>query len=184
MKGHQGEFSMQVLSRQRGVSLIEVLVAIVVFSVGVLGLALMQVKGAQFTKEAGSRSNVIVQVRSLIDAMRANPAAALMPIKATDPASPSSSDCPYCYAGTEALVSSCTTDCDLDGAAKRDLANWVARIKSAAPAAVGSGAPVATVTWDASLGMYIITAHWSGGAMDGKQAKASDNLSYTLNYLP
>jgi type IV pilus assembly protein PilV len=37
---------MQVMSRQRGVSLIEVLVAIVIFSVGVLGIALMQIKGA------------------------------------------------------------------------------------------------------------------------------------------
>ncbi|EIL88374.1 methylation [Rhodanobacter fulvus Jip2] len=175
---------MQVLSRQRGVSLIEVLVAIVIFSVGVLGLALMQVKGAQFTKEAGSRSNIIVQVRSLIDAMRANPAAATMPIKAANPASPSSSDCPYCYAGTEELVSTCTTDCDLDGAAKRDLIDWVKRVKSAAPSAVGTNAPVATVSWDTSLGMYVITANWSGGAMDGKQAKVSDNLSYTLNYLP
>ncbi|MGP1666346.1 MAG: type IV pilus modification protein PilV [Rhodanobacter sp.] len=179
---------MQVLSRQRGVSLIEVLVAIVVFSVGVLGLALMQVKGAQFTKEAGSRSNVIIQVRSLADAMRANPAAALMPVLAssssTGAASSSSSDCPYCYAGTEKLVSNCTTDCDPAGAAKRDLSNWVARVKSSAPAAVGSGTPVATVTWDSGIGMYVISANWSGGAMDGKAPKASDNLSYTLNYLP
>src|SRR5690606_29609073 len=74
MEGHQGEFSMQVLSRQRGVSLIEVLVAMLIFSIGVLGIALMQIKGAQYTKQAGARTVAVLQARSLADAMRANPA--------------------------------------------------------------------------------------------------------------
>lgn len=173
---------MQVLSRQRGVSLIEVLVAIVVFSIGVLGLALMQVKGAQFTKEAGSRSNVIIQVRSLIDAMRANPVAAKGPVKAANPSAPSASDCPYCFNGTAALVN-CTSSCTPAASANSDLYNWVDRLKKAAPSSLGT-APKATVTWDPSIGMYVITATWSGGAMDGGAAKASDNVSYTLNYLP
>jgi len=173
---------MQVLSRQRGVSLIEVLVAIVVFSVGVLGLALMQVKGAQFTKEAGSRSSVIIQVRSLIDAMRANPIAARGPIKAADASAPTASECPYCFDGTQKLVD-CTTACTPETAANSDLFHWVDRIKQAAPSAVGT-APRASVSWDPSIGMYVITATWSGGAMDGGVATAADNVSYTLNYLP
>lgn len=173
---------MQVLSRQRGVSLIEVLVAIVVFSIGVLGLALMQVKGAQFTKEAGSRSNVIVQVRSLIDAMRANPVAAKGPIKAADQSAPTASECPYCYDGT-ATLAECTASCTPETSANSDLFKWVDRLKKAAPSAMGSG-PKASVTWDPNIGMYVITATWSGGSMDGSAATASDNVSYTLNYLP
>lgn len=55
---------------QRGVSLLEVLIAIVAFSIGILGLALMQLKGASFTKQAGSRSSVNMATRGLIDAMR------------------------------------------------------------------------------------------------------------------
>ena len=65
---------MHALSRQRGVSLIEVMVAVLIFSIGVLGLALLQAKGAQFTKESGSRTAAIIQARSLADAMRATSA--------------------------------------------------------------------------------------------------------------
>jgi type IV pilus assembly protein PilV len=175
---------MQVLSRQRGVSLIEVLVAIVVFSIGVLGLALMQVKGAQFTKEAGSRSNVIAQVRSVIDAMRGNPVAAAGPVKATNPAAPTASECPYCYDGTKTLADvDCSSGCTSDQTAQHDLFSWVDRLKSSAPSAMGA-APKATVAWDASIGMYVITASWSGGSMGDTPTSVGDNLSYTLNYLP
>lgn len=175
---------MQVLSRQRGVSLIEVLVAIVVFSIGVLGLALMQVKGAQFTKESSSRSNAIIQVRSLIDAMRGNPVAATGPVKAANPAAPTADECPYCFNGTATLDKvDCSAGCTASQAAKSDLYNWVQRLRKAAPKTVGS-APIASVTWNSSIGMYVVTASWSGGAMDGGAAKASDNISYTLNYLP
>jgi type IV pilus assembly protein PilV len=175
---------MQVLSRQRGVSLIEVLVAIVVFSIGVLGLALMQVKGAQFTKEAGARSNVIVQVRSLIDAMRANPVAAKGPVKAANPAAPTASECPYCFDGAkEPDDVDCADTCDSPHAAQRDLHEWIERLKAAAPTTVGN-TPRATVTWNQDIGMYVITASWAGAAMDGGAPTASDNASYTLNYLP
>ncbi|MDQ6648387.1 MAG: type IV pilus modification protein PilV [Pseudomonadota bacterium] len=173
---------MKVLSRQRGVSLIEVLVAILVFSIGVLGLALMQVKGAQFTKEAGARSNVIIQVRSLIDAMRANPVAAKGPVKAADPSALSASDCPYCFDGN-ATLANCVSSCTPATSANSDLYNWVERLKKAAPGSMGTS-PKATVTWDPVIGMYAVTATWSGGAMDGGAATASDNVSYTLNYLP
>jgi len=159
-----------------------VLVAIVVFSIGVLGLALMQVKGAQFTKEAGSRSNVIIQVRSLIDAMRANPIAAKGPVRAADASAPTASECPYCFDGTQTLAA-CTATCSPETAANSDLYHWVERIKRAAPSAVGSD-PRASVVWNPDIGMYVITATWSGGAMDGGVATADDNVSYTLNYLP
>lgn len=168
---------------QRGVSLIEVMVAIVVFGVGLLGLGLMQMKGAQFTKEAGSRGNVVVQVRSLIDAMRSNPTATGMPIKADDPAAPTSAECPYCYSGTAKLTSiDCTSGCDAGKSAKRDLYLWTERLKKAAPGPAGSG-PRATVTWNASIGMYVVKATWSAGGLDGKTTSADDQ-SYTLNYLP
>src|SRR5690348_13787526 len=59
----------------RGVSMIEVLVAIVIFSLGLLGLAMMQLKGASFTKDSGARSVAVLQARSLADRMQANPTA-------------------------------------------------------------------------------------------------------------
>lgn len=174
---------MPMRSRQRGVSLIEVLVAIVVFSVGVLGLALLQIKGAQFTKQAGSRSQVIVETRSLVDAMRANPAAAASPRNAADPAAPSAAECPYCITGaTEPKPVSCGTSCTPRQMAQNDLARWYARLKASA---LGPASGVlASVTWDGALGMYRVTSRWSGGAMGEGAPGADDDLSYTLNYLP
>jgi len=179
----RGRF-MQLRSRQRGVSLIEVLVAIVVFSVGVLGLALMQVKGAQFTREAGTRSTAILQQRSLIDAMRANPEAAKAPVKAADPAAPTADECPYCFDGTTTPAKvDCSSGCTSKQIAKNDLAMWLERLRASATGPL-SGV-LAKVSWDPSIGMYVITARWSGGQMDqSKPLSASDDLTYTLNYLP
>jgi type IV pilus assembly protein PilV len=174
---------MRMRSRQRGVSLIEVLVAIVVFSVGVLGLALMQMKGAQFTKQAGVRSQMILQTRSLIDAMRGNPAASIGPRSAADPSAPSATECPYCFDGSaEPKASDCTSSCTAQQVAQNDLAHWYARIKASAP---GPTAGVrASVAWDKSLGMYKVTSRWAGGAMGKNDAGSGDDLSYTLNFLP
>jgi type IV pilus assembly protein PilV len=168
---------------QRGVSLIEVMVAIVVFGIGLLGLGLMQMKGAQFTKEAGSRGNVVVQVRSLMDAMRSNSTAALLPIKAADPAAPTSTECPYCYSGSGTLTSvDCSSGCNAAKSARRDLYLWTERLKKAAPGPAGTG-PRASVTWNSNLGMYVVTATWSAGGLDGSTSSADDQ-TYTLNYLP
>ena len=174
---------MHMRSRQRGVSLIEVLVAILVFSVGVLGLALLQIKGAQFTKQAGSRSQVIVETRSLVDAMRANGTAAASPRKAADPTTPTAAECPYCVTGTtEPKPASCTTGCTPQQVAQNDIARWYKRLKATAPGPTAG--VLASVTWDAGLGMYRVTSRWSGGAMGDGAAGADDDLSYTLNYLP
>lgn len=165
---------MQVLSRQRGVSLIEVLVAIVIFSVGVLGLALLQLKGAQFTKESGSRSNAVIQARSLADAMRANP-------QAVQPADGTSSY--YLYDGTAAPDPSTCSGNASCVRAKTDLQNFLAALRQSGIAAVGG--PVATVTADTTLGTLTIKVSWNGLDTNGDNAlTASDNGNYTFSFLP
>lgn len=175
---------MHVRSRQRGISLIEVLVAIVVFSVGVMGLALMQAKGAQATKQAGARGYAVAQVRSLVDSMRGNTTAAIGPRTAADPANPSATECPYCFDGksTPTVTNCATATCSPQQIAANDLAEWLGRLRSAAPGPVQG--VMASVSWNASLGMYTITARWSGGALDGGAPRAGDDLTYTLNFLP
>jgi len=58
--------------RQRGFTLIEVLVALIVTAVGLLGLAKMQLLAMSSTKEAGSRALIALQAGSLASAMYAN----------------------------------------------------------------------------------------------------------------
>jgi type IV pilus assembly protein PilV len=58
---------------QRGFTLVEVLVALLVTAVGLLGLLKIQALAISSTKEAGSRGLVAMQVESLTAMMHANP---------------------------------------------------------------------------------------------------------------
>lgn len=61
---------------QRGVGLIEVLVALLVLSFGMLGLAGLQMWSLRFNQSAMGRGMAVVQTHSIVDAMRANRSAA------------------------------------------------------------------------------------------------------------
>lgn len=65
----------QVPSRVRGVGLIEVMVALVVLSIGLLGVANLQLSGLRMTQEAYFHSQAAVLAQDIIDRMRANSAA-------------------------------------------------------------------------------------------------------------
>jgi type IV pilus assembly protein PilV len=159
---------------QRGVSLIEVMVAIVVFGIGMLGLALLQTKGAQFTKESSSRTGAIIQARSLAEAMRANP-------QGVDPADGSSSY--YIYDGTVApdpLACASNLPC---ARAKTDLQNWLKNLKAGTISA--QGVPAASVSRNAQLGTFTVTVSWNGLDLNGdKQLTAADNGTYSFSLLP
>jgi type IV pilus assembly protein PilV len=58
---------------QRGASLIEVLVALLIFTVGLLGLAAMQLSSLQSTADSGQRSQSVWLMQDFIERMRANP---------------------------------------------------------------------------------------------------------------
>lgn len=59
--------------RQRGVSLLEVLVAVVVLSIGLLGLAGLQMSSLRNNQSAAVRTNAVFALYSIVDAMRADP---------------------------------------------------------------------------------------------------------------
>ncbi len=59
---------------QRGVGIVEVLVALVVLSVGVLGFAMLQGRAVETTKEAFNRTQAIWVLRGLADSIRVNAA--------------------------------------------------------------------------------------------------------------
>lgn len=147
----------------RGVSLLEVMVAVVVFSLGLLGLALMQIKGAQFGKEAGSRTHAIMQARSIADAMRANPVGVSHGTYVASTTTPPT-----------ALVS-CTSNCTPDQVAANDVYTWLQRLKAESAGAGGTIAGPSSVT-----GAYTVTVTWSGQSATG--TNASD--TYSFDYLP
>ncbi len=59
-------------SRQQGFSLLEILVAMIIIAIGILGVAGIQVTALKFTKGSESRMNAVQMSYDLIDRMRAN----------------------------------------------------------------------------------------------------------------
>ncbi|TDQ39478.1 type IV pilus modification protein PilV [Thiopseudomonas denitrificans] len=63
------------MNRQKGITLIEVLVTLLVTTVGLLGLAALQLNALQATADSGQRSQAVWLMQDLIERMRVNPRA-------------------------------------------------------------------------------------------------------------
>lgn len=63
--------------KQHGASLIEVMIALLIFTVGLLGLAAMQLNALQSTTDSGQRSQAAWLMNDLAERMRANPGGTL-----------------------------------------------------------------------------------------------------------
>ncbi len=61
------------MNAQRGVSLLEVLIAVVVLSIGLLGIAALQANALRANESALVRSQAVMLADLMLDAMRANP---------------------------------------------------------------------------------------------------------------
>lgn len=121
---------------QKGVTMIEVLVAVIVLSIGLLGLAGLQSTGLTHNQSANFRSAATMMSYSILDSMRANRIAAI-----------SGS---YNIALGAAIPSGSTIP-------EQDINNWLNELALRLPAGTGAinvAGTVGTVTvqWDDSRG--------------------------------
>ena len=65
-----------ISTRQRGVALLEVLIAFFILSIGLMGLAGLQMKSVQFSQGAYQRTQASMAIYDVLDMMRLNRAAA------------------------------------------------------------------------------------------------------------
>lgn len=170
-----GPLNARARQRARGVTLIEVLVALVIVAVGLLGLAGLQVRGLSIQKDAHGRAIATQMALDLADRMRAN----------RDPATRVP---PAGYAYTAAYptgvptVGNATTDCgagacdlaeqaqyDLLGSAARD--GWIDRVTQSLP---GGWANVQSI--DATNQVWNVTVMWVETGFRGRAA-ASDAVT-------
>jgi type IV pilus assembly protein PilV len=173
--------------RMRGFSLIEVMVALVILSIGLIGLAAMQASALSSTHGSQMESMVAIQARSLADAMSANPDywSANSPTF-TITASASSPTTPVYGSGTPSppatggcLNTACTTPSQMAG---YDVQQWANELLTLVP---GAGAAI-TCTASAPIGCKI-TITWTEKAASalnqGTQnasSAATTNMTYTL----
>ena len=64
-----------MVRNHRGFTLLEVLIALLVLSIGLLGLAALQTLGLKFNHESYQRTQAVYQAYDMIDRIRANPTA-------------------------------------------------------------------------------------------------------------
>lgn len=149
--------------RQSGVSLIEVMVSVLILSIGLLGVAAMQATALRNGQSSLERSQAVVQSYSILDAIRAdrdNVASYVTTKRCASTAAPSGA----------------TPE---QTAANGQLNDWIASLKSSMGAAgdtttcgtVSCTGNVCTVTveWDDSRGKAVSTA----ANADGSNARRS-----------
>ena len=121
--------------KQRGFNLIEVMVSLVIFSIGLLGLAGLQQVGLAQNATAMQRTVAMSQAYDILDRMRNN--------RTTDYSSATSASTPNCI----------TASCDTTQIASYDIYEWNLALGSALPNGKGfiTGSPTAyvvSVAWD------------------------------------
>ena len=66
------------MSRQQGVSLLEIMISVLVLSIGILGMATLQLQSRKSSQSALTRTEVTQYAYMITDMMRANRSAALL----------------------------------------------------------------------------------------------------------
>lgn len=130
---------MRKFSRQRGVSLIEVMMALLIFSIGMIGAAGLLVMSTRSNQAAYLRTQVTYLAKSMADRMRANPQGVWS----------NSYDATY--------PNTTTQDCSTSGCTATQLANhdqgaWSSQLQTFLPT------PTATIKCDAGNAGYAPTS--------------------------
>lgn len=143
----------------RGFSLIEVLIALVVLAIGLLGLATLQMTSLQFNSDAYLRSQATVMAYDIADRMRSN-MTGVVAGNYTVAAETNANTAVSTYAACGASGGTCdctgTGSCSVANMATYDLGTWYDRLDKTLP---GSSAKRATIE---SLGSreFRITIKW------------------------
>ena len=116
-----------ILSKQqKGFTLLEAMVAMVVFSVGLLGLGALQMAGMTNTQSALYQSIATQMAYDMADRIRSNPAGA----KATD--------YDAIVSGVPGTNPSCSTTCTSTQVSQRDNYQWAVNLRDMLPGGIGT----------------------------------------------
>jgi len=114
--------------RQRGVGLLEVLIALLVLSIGLLGLASLQTQALRFNQGAFLRTQATTLAYDMLDRMRAN----------REQATSTTSYITNLGTGIPAGASCESVDCSPADMAKYDLNQWKTALNERLPAGDGA----------------------------------------------
>lgn len=151
---------MRISFRQRaqGFSLLEVLIALIVLSVGLLGLAALQGRGQQFNHNAYVRTQAAFFAYDIMDRMRVNRDAAVQGLYVSK---------------TGNRPTALTADCDTTACMPKDLAvydlfHWYSAVEAILPE---GEANISTEVLSSGESFVVITIEWSQGREEQTKIK-------------
>ena len=161
--------------RNSGFSLIEALVAFMIISVGMLGIASLQTISMKAGHTAITRTSAVFNVEDILDRMRANPtqAAAYVVDVAGMGADGSCSDAASFAAPN--IVAAAATSCAPDVLAADDIYRWKRSLPKNATASIA-----VTPTASAVLNTVTVTIIWKERAVEGTNVATANNYTVTV----
>lgn len=138
--------SKSLMHQQRGVTIVEGLVALVILSVGMLGIASLYVASLKTGRTALIRTQAVNLVNDMLDSMRANGLARTAYDTTSLEEAPAVPDCEDGVCTPEQL-------------AEADLANWLLAVQTTLPG--GSGTVAVDPRSPAAPDLYTVSVQWS-----------------------
>ena len=181
------------MPKSRGFTLIEILVAVLVLALGLIGLAALQATGIKNVQTAYNRSQAIHLAQDMADRIRANTSAAAV-YADVDNNGPDVGQSPL-PGGTN--VSACLSSCTVQQLAQNDVYHWKQAIDSALPSGCGSiargngsasaisngcGGQIPANVMGLTSNTYIITINWDEDG-DGQVGASDPNFIMSFQLL-
>lgn len=151
--------------RHQGFSLIEVLVALLVLSVGLLGLAALQTTSLKYNTDSYVRTQATFLVYDIVDRMRANPSGVT-----NDNYTVANQASAQAAATNSCISSGCACDsssCSSSNLAAYDLYKWYQKLQLLLP---GNSTNLATISRDPATNQVTITVNWTERDLAQSQA--------------
>lgn len=171
------------IGQERGTSLIEILVSVVVIAIGLLGLASMQINALKYQQTASQRSISIQAAYDLADRMRANfvyTTPELFTAERGQNEAKYTSNDTYASksAGTYELPNNCGVvtpggACTTAQVAANDLADWQRNLKRQLSGGAGIVVPVAGTT----NSTFDVIVMWQEKALEARDASCPPSSS-------
>lgn len=145
-------------ARSLGFSLIEVMVALLVLSIGLLGIAGLQVFSLKYNHQSYERTQAVTLIYDIADRMRANPHGIIAGAYDDVDTDNATGSYPNCGDGSV----TCGSEADM---AQYDIETWAAAMKTPGVLAVARG----TITRDPAVttgAAFDITVEWKEDEVD------------------
>jgi type IV pilus assembly protein PilV len=162
------------ITRQSGVTLIEVMVAVLVLSIGLLGVAATLAKSARFSMGAWAQSAVANGLSDVAERMRSTPNAPAASFTLVETYANQRS---ALGAGTVAAAKDCnTTACTPAETSQFHLANWQLGLDRSMPGAAGWVSPLSSAATESKATSYEVAVLW----FDKSNIASDDTLNAAL----